>query len=102
MDIAGVKASNIESPASVDEAAAALERAARDKRKIAFLGGGTEIELGKPPSALDTIVSTAKMARILEYAPADMVMICEAGVALAQVQRAAAQHRQRLSLDAPL
>jgi glycolate oxidase FAD binding subunit len=41
------------------------------------------------------------MARILEYAPADMVLIAEAGVTLAAIQAAAAAHRQRLALDAP-
>ena len=101
MEILGVKASSIESPASVDEAAAVLARAAGEKRRIAFLGGGTELDLGPKPTALDTIVTTAKMTRILEYAPADMVMVCEGGVTLQQVQRTAGEHRQRLMLDAP-
>ncbi len=102
MEILGVAAKNVESPATLDEAASILARLSTDKQRVAFVGGGTELGLGAPPTGLDTIVSTAKMARILEYAPSDMVMICEAGVTLDQIQRTAAGQRQRLMLDAPL
>jgi glycolate oxidase FAD binding subunit len=47
------------------------------------------------------VVRTARLDRILEYAPADMVLVAEAGVTLAQLQTATAAHGQRLALDAP-
>lgn len=87
-------------PASVEEAAACMAQAARERQRLAFVGGGTELELGRP-KPVDATLRTRGMARILEYAPADMVLSAEAGVTLAQVQAAAREHRQMLALDAP-
>ena len=88
-------------PASTAEAAEVLAQAAGEKLHLAVVGGGTALGLGRAPSALDAVVRTSGMARILEYAPADMVLIAEAGVTLAQIQAAAGEHRQRLALDPP-
>ncbi|MCU0683672.1 MAG: FAD-binding oxidoreductase [Polyangiaceae bacterium] len=87
-------------PSDVDEAAACMAQAARDQQRLAFVGGGTELELGRR-KPVDATLRTGGMARILEYAPADMVLSAEAGVTLAQVQAAAREHRQMLALDAP-
>ncbi|HEU4535523.1 MAG TPA: FAD-binding oxidoreductase [Polyangiaceae bacterium] len=88
-------------PAALDEAADCMARAARDRLRLAFVGGGTEPGSGRP-RPVDATLRTGGMARILEYAPADMVLSAEAGVTLAQVQAAAREHRQRLALDPPL
>jgi len=85
-------------PERVEECAQVL---AEESGAIGFIGGATELALGRPPSALDAVVRTGRMARILDYAPADMVMVVEAGVPLAQVQAAAAAERQMLALDPP-
>jgi glycolate oxidase FAD binding subunit len=87
-------------PTSAEEAAACMAQAARDRQRLAFVGGGTELELGRQ-KPVDATLRTRGMARILEYAPADMVLSAEAGVTLAQVQAAAREHRQMLALDAP-
>ena len=88
-------------PASVAEAARVMEQLARDGRRVAFVGGGTELELGAPPERIDAVVRTRGLRRIVEYQPADMVMVVEAGVTLAEMQAAAREHRQRLALDPP-
>ena len=88
-------------PASTNEAGEVMKQAASEKLHVAVVGGGTALGLGRAPSALDAVVRTSRMARILEYAPADMVLIAEAGVTLAQLQAAAREHGQRLALDAP-
>ena len=36
---------------------------------FAFFGGGTERDLGNAPRALDTLVCTAGLDRVIEYAP---------------------------------
>ena len=43
-------------PASVAEAARVMEQLAREGRRVGFVGGGTELELGAPP---ERIFSTA-------------------------------------------
>jgi len=99
--VLGMVPRRVYAPASVAEAAEVLREAAREQLALAPVGGGTALGLGAPPRALDAVVRTSALGRILEYAPADMVMVCEAGVTLAAVQAAAGAHRQRLALDAP-
>src|SRR5204862_4846048 len=86
---------------SLDEAAEVMAMAARERLRLGFLGGGTALGLGPAPAALDAVVRTGRLARIVEHAPADQVVIVEAGATLAQVQAALAEHRQRLALAAP-
>jgi len=85
-------------PASLDEAAAAMREAAREKQRVGFIGGGTE--LGRA-ATVDVTLRTGKMARILDYAPSDMVLAAEAGLTLAKLQEAARAHGQMLALDPP-
>src|SRR5207237_2907490 len=82
-------------------AARVMEQLAREGRRVGFVGGGTELELGAPPERIDAVVRTRGLRRIVEYQPADMVMVVEAGVTLAEMQAAAREHRQRLALDPP-
>ena len=84
------------SPSTLDECSAALA----SKHRIAFVGGGTQLALGNPVEA-DAEVRTERLTRIVDYSPSDMVLTAEAGVTLAQVNAAAAEHGQRLALDPP-
>lgn len=88
-------------PGSVAEAARIMEQLAREGRRVAFVGGGTELELGAAPERIDAVLRTRGLRRVVEYQPADMVMVVEAGVTLAEVQATAREHRQRLALDPP-
>jgi len=88
-------------PRSVSEAARQVEQLARERKRVAFLGGGTELELGAWPERIDAVLRTRGLKQIVEYQPADMVMVVEAGVTLAELQAAAREHRQRLALDPP-
>lgn len=88
-------------PASVEESAEALRALARDRLKVTFMGGGTDLELGAPPTALDAVVRTTRLARVVEHAPSDQITTVEAGLPLADLQRILAPHHQRLALDPP-
>src|SRR5262249_29524031 len=100
--IAGVLPKTVYTPASVPEAAQVVAETAATNAPIAFVGGGTELELGAPPRALEAVVETTQLGRIVGYAPADMVVTAEAGPPLARLQQAVAAHRQQLALDPPL
>jgi glycolate oxidase FAD binding subunit len=100
--ILGVVPQEVVEPATLDEAAEVLAACARDERAIAFVGGGTDLELGAPPRRLDVLLRTRRLNRIVEHAPADQIAIVEAGVPLAGLQRQLGPHRQRLALDPPL
>jgi glycolate oxidase FAD binding subunit len=99
--ILGVRPRAAYAPSTVEECAEVMASTARDKLRIGFVGGGTALELGAPPRALDTVVRTERLAQIVEHVPADMVVVVEAGVTLAALQAALAAHGQQLALDPP-
>jgi glycolate oxidase FAD binding subunit len=99
--ILGVRPRAAYAPGTVEECAEVMTIAAHERLRLGFLGGGTQLGLGAPPTALDAVVRTENLARIVEHAPADMVVVVEAGVTLAALQVAVGAHGQRLALDAP-
>ncbi len=99
--ILGVRPTAVYAPATLDECAEVMTRAARDRLRLGFIGGGTAIGLGAPPTGLDAVIRTERLSRIVEHAPADMVVLVEAGVTLAALQATLAAHGQRLALEAP-
>jgi len=88
-------------PESVKEAVAVLGTCARDRLSVSFVGGGTELGLGAPPTELDVVLRTGSLSRVVEYAPADQIVVAEAGLSLSGLQRHLAPHRQWLALDPP-
>ena len=82
-------------PGSIEEAQALL---AEGGRRLLFVGGGTALPPGPP---VDLEISSEKLDRVIEYEPADQVVIVECGVTLAGLQRELAKHGQRLALDPP-
>src|SRR5207247_5730436 len=89
-------------PSTVEEAAQVVRESARDGGSLAFIGGGTDLELGAPPERLHAVVKTGRLARIVESAAPDPIVAVAAGMTLAQLQGTLASHRQRLALDPPL
>ena len=81
--------------------ARALRDAAAAEAAVCFEGGGTALDFGYPPERCDLVVRTQRMARVLEYAPADMTVTVEPGLTLAALQERLALAGQRLALDPP-
>ena len=82
-------------PGSIDDAQALLAEAGR---QVLFVGGGTAMP---PGPAVDLEISTEKLNRFVDYAPADQVVTVECGVTLSQLQAELGKHGQRLALDPP-
>jgi glycolate oxidase FAD binding subunit len=99
--VLGTAAAAVVAPETLDDAATVLGEAAERGDAVAFLGGGTELGFGYPPARVDVLVKTGRLTRVVEYAPADLVVEVEAGLTLASLQKALAPHQQRLALDAP-
>jgi glycolate oxidase FAD binding subunit len=87
-------------PATVAEASDALRRVALERRVVSFAGGGTE-PWPLPPAATEAVLSTTRLDRLREHAPADQIVVVEAGMTLATLQRHLAPHGQRVALDPP-
>jgi glycolate oxidase FAD binding subunit len=97
--VAGVPASWVAAPGSTDETAEVLRVAVEHGLRVVTRGGGSKLDWGAPPQAVDLIVDTRRLDRVVEHAAGDLVTIVEAGVrldALAERLRAAGQ---RLALD---
>ncbi|HEX9241624.1 MAG TPA: FAD-binding oxidoreductase [Anaeromyxobacter sp.] len=99
--ILGASPRRVLEPATLDEAAQAMRALAAEKLAVAFVGGGTDLELGAAPRRLDAVLRTRRLARVREHAPADQIVAVEGGMTIAALQRTLAPHRQRLALDPP-
>jgi glycolate oxidase FAD binding subunit len=100
--ILGVHPETVYEPSTVEEAGEAVRESARGGKVLAFVGGGTDLELGAAPSKIDAVVRTNRLARIVEHAPSDQIVVAEAGMTLEGLQAVLASQRQRLALDPPL
>ncbi|MGD0051667.1 MAG: FAD-binding oxidoreductase [Vulcanimicrobiaceae bacterium] len=99
--IAGVVPRAVVTPRDVDELAATVAALHAERKAFAFVGGGTELELGYAPRALDTVVRTTALRRVVDYAPEDQTITVEAGITFAELDRVLAEHGQMLPLDVP-
>lgn len=99
--VQGVAPTAVAEPASEAEVAALLRAASRQGLAVVARGGGTKLAWGGPPRRLDVVLSTARLGRLIDHAPGDLVCIAGAGVRLADLGARLAGHRQRLALDPP-
>jgi glycolate oxidase FAD binding subunit len=97
--VAGVASRDVITPRSIDELADAVRDLLGERRPFAFVGGGTQIDLGNPPRALDTIVRTVALDRVVDYVPEDQTITVEAGISLAELDRVLAQYGQMFPID---
>lgn len=101
LDIAGVRCGAVYEPGSMEACAELVGRAARERKRLAFVGGATALDLGNPPSGIDAAILTRRLNRVVEYAPEDQVIVAEAGVLLSDLQALAGRNGQWLGVDAP-
>ena len=99
--IDGVAVAGVVVPADAQETAAVLADANLRAETIAPVGGGTALHLGNPPERIDRVLSTARLAGIIDYEPTDLVLSVGAGARFGDVQAVLAEHGQRLPLDPP-
>jgi glycolate oxidase FAD binding subunit len=86
-------------PGSDAEVAAVLRCADDAGLTVIPRGGGTKLDWGNPPRAVDLVLSLARLNRVVEHAWADMTVTVQAGCTVAELQNTLAQHGQRLAID---
>jgi glycolate dehydrogenase FAD-binding subunit len=97
--VAGVSPKVALEPAGEDEIAAVLAFADGEGLQVVVRGGGTQLGLGYPPRGADILLSTARLAKVVEYSPHDLTVTVEAGMPLRALQETLAPSRQWLALD---
>ena len=100
--VAGIQPQVVVEPANETEIAAVLAFANKNGLRVLVRGGGTQLDMGLPPRGGDILLSTARLNRIVEHVPGDLVVIAEAGLPLATLQEALAKTNQWLALDPDL
>jgi glycolate oxidase FAD binding subunit len=88
-------------PASYEEAAAALRRAAETGARVRPRGGGTKLGWGRPVGEPDVELETGALDAVLEHNEADLTAVLQAGLPLSRAQAALARAEQMLALDPP-
>ena len=91
----------IVSPASIEETSEVMKLATSEGWNVIPSGAGMWLEVGNPLERVDLILSTARLNRILDHEPADLVASAEAGVTLETLNQRLTQGGQWLPLDPP-
>jgi glycolate oxidase FAD binding subunit len=99
--IAGAKPALVVSPASTEQVGEVLRAADAAGTAACVAGSGTALHIGARPTALDVVLSTARLDRIIEHSPGDLQIKAQAGVRLSAVARHLSGEHQRLALDPP-
>lgn len=97
--IDGVQPQFVVAPGSGDEVAGVLRLANAAGLAVAPRGGGTKLGWGNQPNKLDLVVSTHRLAQVLEHAWGDMTATVQAGCPVSVFQQKLAEHGQHLVLD---
>ncbi len=99
--IDGIASTSRVTPASREELAEALRLADERGQAVAPVGGGTQLDLGMPPSRLDLVIETTGLNKAVEYEPADLTVTVEAGIRFDELQKLLGEQGQFLALDPP-
>src|SRR6266498_2878192 len=97
----GVQPEVVVEPTTIEAASEVLRTASEQGKRVVCRGGGSKLGWGNPPAAVDLLVSTARLDRVLEHAEGDLIVRAEAGVRLDALQEVLAKAEQFLALDPP-
>lgn len=87
-------------PANEAQLSVALRLCAEHEATVIPWGGGTAIALGNAPRHMDVVISTERLARIIDHDHANLTVSAESGVVLARLQGALANEHQFAPLEA--
>jgi glycolate oxidase subunit GlcD len=88
-------------PNSIEEACEVMRSASAEGRTVIPAGAQTWIDVGNPMRAANVILTTARLNRIIEHEPADLIATAEAGVTLHEFNSELAKRGQWLPIDPP-
>lgn len=87
-------------PTSADEVQAIVAEAGAGARRLAVTGGGTKRSVGSM-EPVDAVLSTARLDRVVDYAPEELTLTCEPGVRIEDLERLTAAKGQMLAFEPP-
>jgi glycolate oxidase FAD binding subunit len=99
--VGGVQPRFVAAPRDATSLGEVLARCAEAELTAVPRGDGTKLDWGRPPSTVDVVVDTGRLAGVHEHSPADLVATIGAGTPVRAVQAVLARTGQRLALDPP-
>lgn len=99
--VGGVVPGLVTRPADAGELAAVVGDVAAAGGALVALGRGAHRDLGHAPARYDVALATSRLARVVDYTPADMTVTVEAGVTIADLDALLAREGQWLPLEPP-
>ncbi len=93
-------ATKILRPTKPEEVQAIVAEAGATARRIEVIGGGTKRRIGQN-HPVDLILSTQSLDRIVDYSPDELVLTCQPGVRLAELEKLLADRGQMLAFEPP-
>ena len=97
--IDGVVPRQVVEPETSADLAAAMAAASRDRLATVLRGGGTKLEWGRQPLAIDLAISTSRLNTLIVHRHDDLTATAHAGVTLRQLNQELAQYGQWLPID---
>jgi glycolate oxidase FAD binding subunit len=99
--VGGVQPRFVAAPRDAESLAQVLARCAEEGLSAVARGDGTKLDWGHPPSTVDVVVDTGRLAGVLGHSAPDLVVTVGAGTPVRAVQALLARSGQRLALDPP-
>jgi glycolate oxidase FAD binding subunit len=99
--VGGVQPRFVAAPRDAGSLGEVLARCADAGLTAVPRGDGTKLDWGRPPSTVDVVVDTGRLAGVHEHSAADLVATIGAGTPVRAVQAVLARSGQRLALDPP-
>src|ERR1044071_5048639 len=88
-------------PANEEQLSTALRLCAEHEAAVIPWGAGTAMTIGNAPRHVDVVISTERLARILDHDPANLTVSAESGIVLARLQGELRNQQQFAPLDPP-
>ena len=98
-EVHGVVPRFVAAPADAAACAALLGECSANGWTVEIAGARTARGAGRPPAAVDVLLSTKRMRGVTEYEPDDLTIGVAAGTPVAELRARVAEHRQRVPLD---
>jgi glycolate oxidase FAD binding subunit len=93
-------AARIETPKTAEEVVEIVAEAGAAAQTLEIVGGGTKRGIGNGGAA-DAVLSLAGLAKVIDYAPEELVLTAQPGVTLAALEKLVAAQGQMLPFEPP-
>jgi len=98
-EVQGVRPREVIAPETAEATAAVLRALGDNSSSVVIRGGGTKMDWGRVPGAIDTVLDMSRMNRVLVHEHGDMTATVEAGATISGVNALLGEHGQWLPVD---